>query len=154
MVTENTLGTAAGGRQTVGLEEYCSLGQGRVLIVEDDVYIAELLGYWFRRAGFSTRTAEDGLAACSMVEQERPDTILLDLMLPGLDGREVCRLIRHHRDPHIAATPIIMLSALSSPEDKANGLLLGADLYLTKPYSIRDVLHATRSLLGRRSSAD
>ncbi len=123
---------------------------GKVLIVEDDEYIAELLRYWFQRAGFVTRIVGDGLAACSLVEGERPDAILLDLMLPGLDGREVCRLIRHHRDPGIAATPIIMLTALSAPEEKADGLRLGADLYLTKPYSVREVLTAAASLMRRQ----
>ncbi|MEW6499913.1 MAG: response regulator transcription factor [Thermodesulfobacteriota bacterium] len=122
-------------------------GPGKVLIVEDDEYIAELLRYWFQRDGFTTCIASDGLAACSMVEGERPDTILLDLMLPGLDGREICRLIRRHRDPRIAATPIIMLSALSAPEDIARGLDLGADLYLAKPYSVREVLAAARALM-------
>jgi len=109
------------------------LGSGNVLIVEDDEHIAELLRYWFCRAGFVTRIAADGLSACSMVEQERPDVILLDLMLPGLNGREVCRLIRRHAAPRIATIPIIMLTALAAPADRASGLLAGADLYITKP---------------------
>ncbi|MEW6595422.1 MAG: response regulator [Thermodesulfobacteriota bacterium] len=123
---------------------------GKVLIVEDDEYIAELLRYWFSRAGYLTRTVADGLAACSMVQQERPDVILLDLMLPGLDGREVCRLIRRHGDIRIASIPIIMLTALSAVEDQVRGLSLGADLYMPKPYSVRDVLNAVGGLIGRR----
>jgi DNA-binding response OmpR family regulator len=123
---------------------------GKVLIVEDDEYIAELLRYWFSRAGYLTRTAADGLAACGMVQQERPDVILLDLMLPGLDGREVCRLIRRHGDIRIASIPIIMLTALSAVEDQVRGLSLGADLYMAKPYSVRDVLNAAGGLIGRR----
>lgn len=139
-----------GGVRAAAAEQEFEPGQGKVLIVEDDEYIAELLRYWFHRAGFVARIAADGLVACSMVERERPDAILLDLMLPGVDGREVCRLIRRHHDHRIAATPIIMLTALSSPEDKASGLMLGADLYIAKPYSVRDVLNAAKGVLGRR----
>lgn len=143
-------GEAIGGDSPPAAQENDSgPGQGMVLIVEDDEHIAELLRYWFHRAGFVARIAADGLAACSMVERERPDVMLLDLMLPGLDGREVCRLIRRHRDHRIATIPIIMLTALSSREDKASGLLLGADLYITKPYSVRDVLNAAKGVLGR-----
>lgn len=126
------------------------LRQGKVLIVEDDAYIAELLRYWFERDGFTTLLAADGLAACSMVEEERPDTILLDLMLPGIDGRDICRLIRGHGDPVIAAIPIIMLTALAAPEDIARGLDLGADLYIAKPYSVREVLDAAKAIMHSR----
>jgi DNA-binding response OmpR family regulator len=153
MVTVERFGEreiSGSGAPAAAPEQDFGLGRGKVLIVEDDEHIAELLRYWFHRAGFVARIAADGLAACRMVERERPDVMLLDLMLPGLDGREVCRRIRRHHDPRIAGTPIIMLTALSSREDKASGLLLGADLYITKPYSVRDVLNAAKGVLGRR----
>lgn len=121
-----------------------------VLIVEDDDHIAELLGYSFAKRGFATLRAADGLAACSRVEREKPAAVLLDLMLPGLDGREVCRLIRNHADRKLATTPIIMLTALSSSQDIARGMELGADLYITKPYSVREVVHAVEQLLSAR----
>lgn len=127
--------------------------QGMVLIVEDEVEVAELLEFNLEAAGFATRVAHDGLAACRLVGREPPDLILLDLLLPDIDGWEVCRLIRTHPDPQIASTPIVMLTALTRAEDKWRGLTLGADDYLTKPFSMREVVLKAGNLVARRKEA-
>jgi len=122
---------------------------GKILIVEDEVELAEVLEYNLRRSGFEVLTAPDGLSACRVIGAERPDLILLDLLLPDLDGWEICRLIRGHHDAALAATPIIMMTALGSLDDRLRGLEMGADAYLAKPYSVKEVALQARNLLSR-----
>lgn len=146
MVNELTLrAETAGGnlRPTV-------MAAGKILIVEDEVELAEVLEYNLRRSGFTVLTAHDGLSACRLVGAERPDLILLDLLLPDLDGWEICRLIRGHHDAELASTPILMMTALGSLDDRLRGLELGADAYLAKPYSVKEVALQARNLLARR----
>lgn len=126
------------------------MAAGKILIVEDEVELAEVLGYNLRRSGFAVLTAHDGLSACRLVGAERPDLILLDLLLPDLDGWEICRLIRGHHDAELASTPIMMMTALGSLDDRLRGLELGADAYLAKPYSVKEVALCARNLLARR----
>lgn len=116
-----------------------------ILVVEDEPEILEPLCHTLRRAGYVVFEAGDGLTACRIIGSQHPDLILLDIMLPDLDGWEVCRMLRQHPDARVAATPVIMLTALHAPEDKLQGLRLGADAYLPKPYSQQEVL-----LLGSR----
>lgn len=123
---------------------------GKILIVEDEVELAEVLEYNLRRSGFTVLTAHDGLSACRLVGAERPELILLDLLLPDLDGWEICRLIRGHHDAELASTPILMMTALGSLDDRLRGLELGADAYLAKPYSVKEVALCARNLLARR----
>jgi signal transduction histidine kinase len=123
---------------------------GKILIVEDEVELAEVLEYNLRRSGFEVLTAHDGLSACRLVGAERPDLILLDLLLPDLDGWEICRLLRGHHDVELASTPIIMMTALASLADRLRGLELGADAYLAKPYSVKELALQARNLLARR----
>ena len=123
---------------------------GRVLVVEDEAEILEPLAYSLRKAGFDVLCAADGLTACRLIGNEQPDLILLDIMLPDLDGWDVCRMLRQHPDPQVASTPIIMLTALGTPEDKYRGLELGADLYLPKPYSIREVILLAGKFVSKR----
>ncbi len=123
---------------------------GTILVVEDEPELLAPLEYSLSRAGFATVTAPDGLTACRLVGQRRPDLILLDIMLPDLDGWEVCKLIRRHPDETMATVPLIMLTALGSADDRLKGLALGADAYLPKPYSIREVIAQARNLLARR----
>jgi signal transduction histidine kinase len=118
---------------------------GTILIVEDEPEILAPLSHSLKRAGFSVFEAEDGLSACRMISSQQPDLILLDILLPDLDGWEVCRMLRQHPIPRIATTPVIMLTALNTVDDKLHGLQLGADAYLPKPYAQQEVL-----LLGRR----
>lgn len=127
-----------------------SMATGKILVVEDEVELAEVLEYNLRRSGFEVLTAHDGLSACRLVGSERPDLILLDLLLPDLDGWEICRLIRGHHDTGLATTPIIMMTALSSLDDRLRGLEMGADAYLAKPYSVKEVALQARNLLARR----
>lgn len=124
--------------------------QGKILIVEDETELAEMLEYNLRSHGFATLTACDGLSGCRMAGAERPDLILLDILLPDLDGWEICKLLRGHPDEQMATTPIIMLTALGSREDRLRGLELGADAYIPKPYSLREVLATAKQLVDRR----
>lgn len=123
---------------------------GQVLIVEDEVELAELLEFNLRRKGFTPSVAHDGLSACRLIGRERPELILLDLMLPDIDGWEICRMVRSHPDPETARVPIIMLTAMGTQKDRVRGIELGADIYLSKPYSIKEVLLHAQQLIGRR----
>ena len=122
---------------------------GKVLIVEDEDELAEVLEFNLMRRGFEVFVAKDGLQACRMIGKENLDLILLDLMLPLLDGWEVCKMVRSHHDQNLAKTPIIMLSALGSTDDRIKGYDLGADLYLPKPYSIKEVIAKARQLISK-----
>jgi signal transduction histidine kinase len=123
---------------------------GRVLIVEDEQELAEVLEYNLIRNGFEVLLTRDGLEACRIIGQEKPDLILLDLMLPLLDGWEICRMLRSHQDPLVAHIPVIMLSALGSVENRLKGYDLGADLYLPKPYELKEVILKTGQLIKKR----
>ncbi len=116
----------------------------RVLVVDDEPQIVELLRTYLRREGFDVQEAADGEAALAAAHRLRPDLIILDLMLPRLDGREVCRRIRE-----ASPTPIIMLTARDEETDKLVGLELGADDYITKPFSPREVVARVRAVLRR-----
>lgn len=123
--------------------------QPRVLVVEDEVELAELLEHNLRRHGIIPILAHDGLTACRLVGSEAPQVILLDILLPDLDGWEICRMVRAHPQPAIARTPIIMLTALGSIADRVRGIELGADAYFPKPYSLREVILKTVQLVGQ-----
>ena len=116
----------------------------KILIVEDEPTLVATLRYNFEREGFQVTTATDGELGISAARDERPDIIILDLMLPKMDGLEVCRLLR--RD---TATPILMLTAKADEVDKVVGLEIGADDYVTKPFSMRELTARVRSLLRR-----
>lgn len=117
----------------------------RILIVDDEPSLSEPLAYLLGREGYETTVAEDGPAALAEFDRAGADLILLDLMLPGLPGTEVCREIRLK-----SAVPIIMLTAKDSEVDIVVGLELGADDYVTKPYSTRELLARIRAVLRRR----
>lgn len=116
----------------------------RVLIVEDEPDLADPLAYLLRREGFEVEIAEDGQTAVDVFTARGADIVLLDLMLPGMPGTEVCRIIRTS-----SQTPIIMLTAKDSEVDIVVGLELGADDYVTKPYSSRELLARMRAVLRR-----
>jgi DNA-binding response OmpR family regulator len=118
-----------------------------ILIVEDDRDIAELLQRYLMRAGHSADALGDGNDALASVRARLPDLVILDLMLPGLNGLEVCRALR--RGPGTAALPIIMLTARSEESDRITGLELGADDYVTKPFSPRELVARVGALLRR-----
>ncbi|MEE9202970.1 MAG: response regulator transcription factor [Dehalococcoidia bacterium] len=116
----------------------------KILVVEDEPALLEALRYNFSREGYQVVTASDGAEALERARQERPDVIVLDLMLPKLDGLEVCRILR--RDMTV---PILMLTARGEEVDRVVGLELGADDYVTKPFSLRELLARVRAMLRR-----
>ena len=116
----------------------------KILIVEDESSLAEPLSFLLRKEGFEPVIAEDGLKAIELFQSQRPDLILLDLMLPQLSGTEVCKKIRA-----VSMVPIIMLTAKDDEVDKVLGLELGADDYVTKPYSGRELVARIKAVLRR-----
>jgi DNA-binding response OmpR family regulator len=126
----------------------------KVLIIEDERDIRDLVRHYLEKDGFRTRMASDGDAGLAAARQEHPDLIVLDLMLPGLDGLELCKKLR--MDPATALTPVIMLTAKAEESDKIVGLELGADDYLTKPFSPKELVARIKALLRRadRREAD
>lgn len=122
----------------------------RILIVDDEAGIVEILKANLEREGYRTLEAYDGHSALALALEENPDLILLDCMMPGLDGFEVCRKLRQER----RLMPIIMLTAKSEEIDKVLGLELGADDYMTKPFSVREILARVKAQLRRNRFAD
>ena len=117
----------------------------RILVVEDDQTLLEVLRYNLAGEGYDVITAVDGAQALEAVESQRPDLIVLDVMLPSLDGLEVCRILRKKG----MTMPILMLTARVDEVDKIAGLELGADDYMTKPFSMRELLARVRAMLRR-----
>ena len=117
---------------------------GRILIVDDEPHIVRVLRGYFEQAGFAVLGAYDGAEALRVARQERPDLIVLDIMLPRVDGWEVCRTLRRESD-----VPIIMLTARVEETDTLIGLELGADDYIPKPFSPREVVARARAVLRR-----
>ena len=128
---------------------YCRMDE-KILIVEDEKDIARMLDYNLKKEGYRTVLAHEGASAPLLAARERPGLIILDLMLPGLDGLEVCRRIR--ADAKTAAIPIIMLTAKGEESDKVVGLEMGADDYVTKPFGVKELMSRVKAVL-RRSAA-
>jgi DNA-binding response OmpR family regulator len=120
----------------------------RILVVDDERQIVRVLRGYLEKAGFGVLTAYDGLEALRIARQERPDLVVLDLMLPGMDGLDVCRALRKDSD-----IPVIMLTARVEETDKLVGLELGADDYVTKPFSPREIVARARAVLRRTHPA-
>ncbi|WP_299028031.1 response regulator transcription factor [uncultured Thermanaerothrix sp.] len=116
----------------------------KILIVEDETTLQEALAYNLRRQGYEVEVASDGPAALNVARRSRPDLIILDIMLPGMDGFEVCRILRQEM-----TTPVLMLTARDDEIDRVVGLEVGADDYLTKPFSMRELLARVKALLRR-----
>ena len=121
----------------------------RILVVEDEKNIVDILVFNLRREGYDTLEAYDGVAGLQLALDQDPDLILLDLMLPRLDGFEVCRRLRQQG----RATPVIMLTAREEETDKVLGLELGADDYITKPFSMRELLARVKANIRRSAMA-
>lgn len=122
----------------------------KILIVEDEPDVADLVSFNLERAGFQIAVAHDGLIGLQMALVEKPDLILLDLMMPGLDGFAVFKELR--RDSRTNKTPVIMLTARAQTEDRIQGLEAGADDYLTKPFSPKELILRVKSVLRRSES--
>ena len=116
----------------------------RILVIEDDRKIVELVGLYLEREGYEVHSAYDGLEGLKKAREVAPDLVILDLMLPGLDGLGVCRILRDE-----SGVPIIMLTARTTEQDKLEGLDTGADDYVTKPFSPRELMARVRTVLRR-----
>jgi DNA-binding response OmpR family regulator len=115
-----------------------------ILVVDDEPRVSRLARDYLEKSGYRVLTAADGISALAMARRERPNLIILDLMLPGMDGREVCRTLRRESD-----LPIIMLTALAEESDQVLGLEIGADDYIVKPFSPRALVARVRAMLRR-----
>lgn len=123
------------------------MGKAKILIIEDDHDIVEMIEYNLKSAGFDVINSSDGHGGLKLVKRDRPDLIILDIMLPGLDGFDICRILRS--DGSTSQIPIIILSAKSQETDKVVGLELGADDYMTKPFSPRELIARVKAILRR-----
>ena len=124
--------------------------EARILVVDDEPNIVELLSVSLRFAGFDVRTASDGAAALEVARAFGPDLLVLDVMMPGLDGFDVLRSLRSGG----SSTPVLFLSARDAPADRVTGLTLGGDDYVTKPFSLEEVVARIRAVLRRSGSGD
>ena len=122
-----------------------------VLLVEDESDVVDLLRYHFKKAGFKVEIENSGDAGLAAVRSRRPDAVVLDLMLPGMTGLEVCRALKI--DSETASIPVLMLTARSEVKDRVKGLEIGADDYVTKPFSPKEVVLRVQGLLRRIRSA-
>jgi two-component system OmpR family response regulator len=120
------------------------MGGSKIIVVEDDRNLLEVLKYNLAKEGYAVVTATEGIQALDVARSEKPHLIVLDIMLPKLDGFEVCRILRREM-----TTPILMLTARAEETDKVVGLELGADDYMTKPFSMREFLARVRAMLRR-----
>ncbi|MTI49028.1 winged helix-turn-helix domain-containing protein [Sporosalibacterium faouarense] len=127
------------------------MSYGKVLVVDDEEHIVELIKFNLEGNGYEVIEAYDGIRAIELAKNEKIDIVILDLMLPGTDGIEVCRTLR--KDPSTEKLPIIMLTAKSEETDKVLGLEIGADDYITKPFSVRELIARMKAVL-RRSKDD
>jgi signal transduction histidine kinase len=122
----------------------------KILIVDDEEEIVDLVAHNLKGKGYQTRTAYNGFEALEKVQSETPEVMILDLMMPDLDGWELCQIIRRHDNEVIKGISILMLSARAMPEDRVYGLKLGADDYLTKPFSINELILRVEKLIEKR----
>ena len=123
----------------------------RILVVDDDREIVRIIRAYLEKAGYTVATAYDGETALHIIRSDRPDLVVLDLMLPDRDGLDITRIVRG--DPSLAATPIVMLTARVEGEDRVQGLDLGADDYIPKPFNPHEVVARVRAVL-RRANQD
>lgn len=121
----------------------------QIVVIEDESSILDVIEYNLVQAGFGLLTAADGVRGLKLVQQELPDLVVLDVMLPGRDGHEVCRAIRN--DAATALIPVLMLTALDHEDDVVHGLGIGADDYMSKPFSPRELVARVKALLRRQA---
>jgi len=123
------------------------MSKANILIIEDEKDIVKMIEYNFKKEGFKTSVARDGESGLALAKKERPDLVLLDLMLPEMDGLEVCKALKAEKKT--ACIPIIMVTAKSQEADKVLGLELGADDYVSKPFSPRELVARVKAVLRR-----
>jgi phosphate regulon transcriptional regulator PhoB len=128
-----------------------SASSKKILIIDDEIDLIELVEYNLKKEGFNVLSAQNGVEALKFIQKEIPSLIILDLMLPGIQGFEICKRLKNN--PATSKTPIIMLTARAEEVDKVLGLELGADDYITKPFSPRELLARVKAVLRRMESA-
>jgi len=126
------------------------MSKGKILVVDDEIYIVHILDFSLGMEGYEVVTALDGEQALEKLKQEKPDLIVLDIMMPKLDGYEVCKAIKS--DPETRQIPVILLSAKGRNVDQKMGFDVGADDYITKPFSPRKLVERINQLLGQAIS--
>jgi two-component system alkaline phosphatase synthesis response regulator PhoP len=126
------------------------MSKGKILVVDDENYILHILDFSLGAEGYEVITAEDGEAAVRKAKEQRPDLIVLDVMMPKMDGFEACRMIK--RDPDLSTTPVILLSAKARDIDQKQGYEAGADDYITKPFSPGRLVDRVQGLLRTNAS--
>ncbi len=124
------------------------MNRKRILVVDDEVYIVHILEFTLTMEGYDVVTAADGDEALRKVEEDRPDLVVLDIMMPRMDGYEVCRRLREEEETR--DLPVILLSAKGRPIDRETGMEVGANDYIVKPFSPRRLLEKIRDLLDRQ----
>jgi len=128
------------------------LKQKHIIVIEDEKDILDVLEYNLKREGFRVSTSSDGKAGLNMVRQDKPDLVLLDIMLPEIDGLEICRILKNESSTR--AIPIIMVTAKEEESDVVLGLGLGADDYVTKPFSPKELIARIKAMLRRSNETD
>lgn len=128
------------------------MAKGKILVVDDEVYIVHILDFSLGVEGYDVMTALDGEQALAKVAQDKPDLIVLDIMMPKLDGYETCKALKS--DPETRDIPVILLSAKGRNVDQKVGFEVGADDYITKPFSPRKLVERINSILGQTSRQD
>ena len=134
------------------MKEVNSVAKGKILVVDDEVYIVHILDFSLGVEGYDVMTALDGEQALAKVAQDKPDLIVLDIMMPKLDGYETCKALKS--DPETRDIPVILLSAKGRNVDQKVGFEVGADDYITKPFSPRKLVERINSILGQTSRQD
>jgi two-component system alkaline phosphatase synthesis response regulator PhoP len=134
------------------LREVKSVAKGKILVVDDEIYIVHILDFSLGVEGYEVMTALDGEQALAKVAQDKPDLIVLDIMMPKLDGYETCKALKSA--PETRDIPIILLSAKGRNVDQKVGFEVGADDYITKPFSPRKLVERINSILGQTSRQD
>ena len=128
------------------------MAKGRILVVDDEIYIVHILDFSLGMEGYEVVTALDGEQALEKVAQQKPDLIVLDIMMPKLDGYETCKALKSK--PETKDIPVILLSAKGRNVDQKTGFEVGADDYITKPFSPRKLVDRINAILGQPSRAD
>ncbi|MGE5629302.1 MAG: response regulator [Solirubrobacterales bacterium] len=123
------------------------MAEEKILVVEDEAHIRELISFNLKNQGYNIIETDNGMDAIKIIKETNPDLVLLDIMLPGIDGFEVCKEVR--RNSEVSDTPIIMLTAKGEEFDRVLGLELGADDYVTKPFGVRELMARVKAVLRR-----
>jgi two-component system, OmpR family, alkaline phosphatase synthesis response regulator PhoP len=141
---------ASGARTRASAKEVSGMAKGRILVVDDEIYIVHILDFSLGMEGYEVLTALDGEQALEKARTEKPDLIVLDIMMPKLDGYETCKRLK--ADPEIKDVPVILLSAKGRNVDQKVGFEVGADDYITKPFSPRKLVERINAILGHGTS--